>query len=109
MCGGFTVKHFHEKLVKRHGYKLGYRVTRLALRWAGLVRPAKRRSAHSRKRPRRPMAGMMPHRDGPGRHANPPGSMPRVRPSTTRESPKPWLIFSRSSVDIPQAIAIDRQ
>ena len=24
MYGGFTVKHFHEKLVKRHGYKLGY-------------------------------------------------------------------------------------
>ena len=26
----FTVKHFHEQLVKRHGYKLGYTVTRLA-------------------------------------------------------------------------------
>ena len=25
--GGFTVKHFHEQLVKRHGYKLGYTVT----------------------------------------------------------------------------------
>ena len=28
MYGGFTVKHFHEKLVERHGYKLGYTVTR---------------------------------------------------------------------------------
>ncbi|MGH6899827.1 MAG: helix-turn-helix domain-containing protein, partial [Geminicoccaceae bacterium] len=27
---GFTVKHFHEKLV-RHGYKLGYTTTRLYL------------------------------------------------------------------------------
>ncbi len=27
---GFTVKHFHENLVKRYGYKLGYTVTRLA-------------------------------------------------------------------------------
>src|SRR5258708_7014293 len=25
----FTVKHFHEQMVKRHGYKLGYTVTRL--------------------------------------------------------------------------------
>ena len=28
---GFTVKHFHEQLQKRHHYKLGYTVTRLAL------------------------------------------------------------------------------
>jgi hypothetical protein len=27
----FTVKHFHEQLVKRHHYKLGYTVTRLTL------------------------------------------------------------------------------
>ena len=64
MYGGFTVKHFHEKLVDRHGYKLGYTVTRLALHQAGLVRPAKRRGQHRRKRPRRPMAGMMLHQDG---------------------------------------------
>src|SRR5205085_4314799 len=36
---GFTVKHFHEQLHKRHHYKLGYTVTRLALQGAGLVRP----------------------------------------------------------------------
>lgn len=64
MYGGFTVKHFHEKLVERHGYKLGYTVTRLALQSAGLVRPAPRRGAHRRKRPRRPMAGMLLHQDG---------------------------------------------
>ncbi len=64
MYGGFTVKHFHEKLVKRHGYKLCYTVTRVALQQAGLVRPAKRRGAHRRKRPRRPMAGMLVHQDG---------------------------------------------
>lgn len=68
MYGGFTVKHFHEKLVKRHNYKLGYTVTRLALQSAGLVRPAPRRGAHRRKRPRRPMAGMLLHQDG-SRHA----------------------------------------
>ena len=60
---GFTVKHFHEQLVKRHHYKLGYTVTRLALQGAGLVRPAPRRSAHRKKRPRRPMVGMMLHQD----------------------------------------------
>ena len=64
MYGGFTVKHFHEKLVKRHGYKLCYTVTRLALQRAGLVRSAPRRGAHRRKRPRRSMAGMMLHQDG---------------------------------------------
>lgn len=61
---GFTVKHFHEQLVKRHGYKLGYTVTRLSLHAAGLVRPAPQRSAHRKKRPRRPLAGMMLHQDG---------------------------------------------
>jgi transposase len=61
--GGFTVKHFHEQLVKRHGYKLGYTVTRLSLQSAGLVRPAPKRSAHRKKRPRRPMIGMMLHQD----------------------------------------------
>lgn len=50
----FTVKHFHEQLVKRHGYRLGYTVTKLALHAAGLVRPAPKRSAHRKKRPRRP-------------------------------------------------------
>jgi transposase len=60
---GFTVKHFHEQLQKRHNYKLGYTVTRLALHEAGLVRPAPRRSAHRKKRPRRPMVGMMLHQD----------------------------------------------
>ena len=62
--GDFTVKHFHEQLLKRHGYKLGYTVTKLCLHRAGLVRPAPKRSAHRKKRPRRPMRGMMLHQDG---------------------------------------------
>src|SRR5260221_8832285 len=36
----FTGKHFHEQLVKRHGYKLGYTGTKVHLHQAGLVRPA---------------------------------------------------------------------
>src|SRR5216683_1396301 len=55
----FTVKHFHEQLQKRHGYVLGYTVTKLALHAAGLVRKAPKRSAHRKKRPRRPLPGML--------------------------------------------------
>ena len=60
---GFTVKHFHEQLVKRHNYVLGYTVTKLHLQREGLVQRAKTRSAHRKKRPRRPMVGMMLHQD----------------------------------------------
>ncbi len=60
----FTVRHFHEQLTKRHNYTLGYTVTKLCLHRAGLVRPAPKRSAHRKKRPRRPMRGMMLHQDG---------------------------------------------
>jgi len=60
----FTVKHFHEQLQKRHGYVLGYTVTKLALHAAGLVRKAPKRSAHRKKRPRRPPPGMLLHQDG---------------------------------------------
>lgn len=60
---GFTVKHFHEQLGKRHNYALGYTVTKRHLHRAGLVTPAKTRSAHRKKRPRRPMVGMMLHQD----------------------------------------------
>jgi transposase len=59
----FTVKHFHEQMVKRHAYKLGYTVTKVHLQRAGLVMQATKRSAHRKKRPRRPMVGMMLHQD----------------------------------------------
>ncbi len=60
---GFTVQHFHEHLGKRHGYALGYTVTKLHLQRSGLVVVAPRRSAHRKKRPRRPMDGMLLHQD----------------------------------------------
>jgi hypothetical protein len=50
-----------EQLVKRHGYELGYTVTKLNLHAAGLVKPACSRSAHRKKRQRRPLPGMMLH------------------------------------------------
>ncbi|MGH7033924.1 MAG: ISNCY family transposase, partial [Stellaceae bacterium] len=54
-------------------YKLGYTVTKVHLHRAGLVRPAPKRSAHRKKRPRRPMIGMMLHQDA-SRHAWLPGT-----------------------------------
>jgi Helix-turn-helix domain len=60
----FTVKHFHEQLVRRHHYKLCYTVTRLSLQAAGLVAKAKRRGAHRKKRVRRPLPGMLLFQDG---------------------------------------------
>ena len=62
---GFTVKHFHEQLGKRHHYTLGYTVTKLHLHRAALVQAATKRSAHRKKRPRRPMVGMLLHRSLP--------------------------------------------
>jgi transposase len=71
---GFTVKHFHEQLGKRHNYTLGYTVTKVHLHRAGLVHAAKKRSAHRKKRPRRPMVGMMLHQDA-STHVWLPGGM----------------------------------
>jgi transposase len=61
---GFTAKHFHDKLRQHHGFALGYTWTKLRLQDAGLVPKAQRRSAHRKKRPRRPLRGMMLHQDG---------------------------------------------
>jgi hypothetical protein len=43
---------------------LGYTWTKLRLQAAGLIKKAERRSAHRKKRPRRPLAGMLLHQDG---------------------------------------------
>src|ERR1700674_2232682 len=42
---GFTVKHFHEHLVKDHGFGWGYTWTKLHLQWKGLVAKAPRKGA----------------------------------------------------------------
>jgi transposase len=65
---GFTAKHFHEHLVRDHGFGWGYTWTKMFLHGEGLLRAAPRRGAHRRKRPRRPLPGMMLHQDG-SRHA----------------------------------------
>jgi len=61
---GMNVKHFHEHLVERHNYKLGYTLTRLTLHAVGLVSPARRRGVHRRRRERRPLPGMLLFQDG---------------------------------------------
>jgi transposase len=60
---GWTIKHFHERLTETHGLKRSYGWTKSVLHAAGLVRPAPKRSAHRKKRPRRPVPGMMLHQD----------------------------------------------
>ena len=59
----FNVKHFHEKLTT-HGIFRSYTWTKNLLQSAGLVTKAPRRGAHRRKRPRKPLPGMMLHQDG---------------------------------------------
>jgi transposase len=60
---GFTAKHFHEHLVSHHSFAWGYTWTKSYLQNRGLLAKAPRRGAHRRKRPRRPMVGMMLHQD----------------------------------------------
>lgn len=67
----FNVKHFHEKLAE-HGIQRSYTWTKTRLQEAGKVKKAKKRGAHRRRRPRKPLPGMMLHQDG-SRHEWVPG------------------------------------
>ena len=60
----FTVKHFHEQLRAEHEFVLGYSWTKRILQKAGLVKRAPQRSAHRKKRARRPLPGMLLFQDG---------------------------------------------
>jgi transposase len=59
-----NVRHFHEKLQEEHGIDLSYSWVKQALQGAGLVARARRRGPHRKRRPRRPMPGMLLHIDG---------------------------------------------
>ena len=61
---GFTAKHFHEHLVADHNFAWGYTWTKAFLQSKSLLPRAKQRGAHRRKRPRRPLPGMLLHQDG---------------------------------------------
>jgi len=59
-----NVRHFHEKLKEENDVQLSYSWVKQALQCAGLVPRRKKRGTHRRRRPRRPMAGMLLHIDG---------------------------------------------
>ena len=61
---GWTVKHFHEHWRTAHGGTRSYTWTKKTLQAAGAVARAPRRGAHRKKRPRKPLPGMMLHQDG---------------------------------------------
>jgi len=61
---GWNVKHFHERAVERHGLAASYGWTKSVLHASGLVRPAPKRGAHRKRRPRKPLPGLMLHQDG---------------------------------------------
>lgn len=60
----FNVRHFHEKLREGEGIELSYMWVKLALQGAGLVKKGRKRGVHRKRRPRRPLPGMMLHLDG---------------------------------------------
>jgi transposase len=60
----FNVQHFHEKLREEHSIQLSYTWVKQALQGAGLVKKTGRRGVHRRRRPRRPLVGMLLHIDG---------------------------------------------
>jgi len=59
-----NIRHFHEKLSEEHGIELSYTWVQKALQGAGLVAKRSKRGTHRRRRPRRPMVGMLLHIDG---------------------------------------------
>ena len=67
-----NVKHFVEKLHGQEQIALSYTWVKTALQNAGLVRRYTKRGPHRKKRPRRPLTGMMLHVDG-SRHRWIPG------------------------------------
>lgn len=64
----FNVRHFVEKLRDTHDIGLSYSWVKSALQGAGLVPRRGRRGAHRKRRPRRPLPGMLLHIDA-SRHA----------------------------------------
>src|SRR5271157_1873674 len=59
-----NIRHFHEKLQDEHDIRLSYTWVQKALQGAGLVAKRHKRGPHRRRRPRRPLPGMLLHIDG---------------------------------------------
>jgi len=60
----FNVRHFHQKLQTRHGSTRSYAWVKNKLQETGKILKAKSSGTHRRKRPRKPLPGMMLHQDG---------------------------------------------
>jgi transposase len=59
-----NLRHFHEKLESEHQIGLSYSWVKGVLQGAGLVARGRKRGVHRKRRPRRPLPGMLLHIDG---------------------------------------------
>lgn len=59
----FSVRHFYEFATRRHDLQLSYTKAKAVLQAADLAPKSKGRGKHRRRRPRRPLFGMMMHLD----------------------------------------------
>src|SRR5215831_19068427 len=59
-----NIRHFHEKLREQHEIDLSYTWVKTVLQGAGLVARQRQRGVHRKRRPRRPLPGMLVHIDG---------------------------------------------
>jgi transposase len=59
-----NVRHFHEKLQEEHQVEISYSWVKGILQGAGMVAKGRKRGAHRKLRPRRPLPGMLLHIDG---------------------------------------------
>jgi transposase len=59
-----NLRHFHEKLASEHQITLSYSWVKGVLQGAGLVARGRKRGVHRKRRPRRPLPGMLLHIDG---------------------------------------------
>lgn len=60
----FSAKHFHEHLVEEYNFPWSYSWTKSFLHQHQLLPVAPSKGAHRKKRPRRPLPGMLLHQDG---------------------------------------------
>ena len=60
----FNLRHFQEKLGSEHQIGLSYSWVKGVLQGAGLVARGRQRGVHRKRRPRRPLPGMLLHIDG---------------------------------------------
>ena len=59
-----NVRHFHEKLREPHAIELSYSWVKTVLQGAGRVARQRQRGVHRKRRPRRPLPGLLLHIDG---------------------------------------------